>query len=1512
MTPSGGSLRRRRAVALITVLSVLALMMVLLTALLSATRVDYNSTVAQVEISKARLHANSVINLAIGQIQHGTHQDTGTTGVEIWASQPGMIRQYKQDGTLLRGLKLYSDSTMVAKTEAEIAADTPPTNWDKNPAQYVDLNEPVVRADPSSPTGPPRLFFPIIDPRAYSKTASRSVEGFSYSTFANGTSGSPLDGVVAPSSGGNGNQQRLPMPVEWLYMLKDGTLGCLNPTTGKFVGTGGSSKESGAIAGLPSLANPIIARVAFWTDDESTKININTAGEGTPWDTPRLYHQRDLEWAQYQPMAYEYQRYPGHPATVCMSTVLFPGQNMIPLSTDPNFQKVLNYKEAIYDLMPKILPGGSKAGSVLVPPNLSFSATSFKAVQTALAERLFPSVDEFLLRSSLQNGKRNEFNLGTSQIWSGMQNYEVVERLRPFLTTRSRASEANPFGYPKISMWPVNLTNSTRYRTAYDNTIANCSRLAGKDYFFVRQDNTSQTEIYTIQRNNQLFNYLMTLTGQPIPGFGANNASFLTKYGANREQILVEIFDYIRCTNLYDDNLAEHNAGANPIFNATLPDVRTMSPSQRVATSGTFTPLRSVGGTGTSAGPISLPGHGQVTPSVMPKGAGQVYRGMGRFFTISEVGLHFITCAQGTTQPGGVSAPKLHANSAPTYTAPTWKGDGSAIAKTPNWDNSANWYSNFPPLSKPYWGDPSKDPSKAFYKLNYPKNHQLEGIDGDKVNYPGYNPMNWNWTLDTDTPLQAGVKRVQATLLLEWFSPSVGWTLLNPDICIQVTANLTCAGKPMFPQQTTPTIRPFQHMSAGYGMYQRGGTSSYRAFLQGRKLPGTRNLKTDQTYINSKYSSGVLQGANQYNLVSDFMDIPGGDNGKISFGGGNVTVNICTNDVKPQVLQTFTFTFPPAQFPSPLLATKSEQTQSGTNPNGSTWVKHAVPAPYWWSFNSDGALGRNNLGDWVPNPKGMGQNGNTTESIGGRFRFIGNEIGSYGDTPGSGYYYRGNLVIPDDTLQSLVLHHGDPRLTMGQFNVPSSEFQQHRFYGKQRLAHNIVLAGWSIGPGLDRGTDKTGWRLVKNANYANGFLPDHPYTAATGAGLQKYGDFDRGISNQTDGAYINKPDEGNTFSQNDVTNGQQMVPYFSQPWISWMGGSTYFSPNRQVSSPGMFGSLPTGVQDSGGSGGLRREPWRTLLFRPQTWSTLQGQQPHIGAPKLLKGYGKSGLPIQGIDPPDYLFMDFFWMPVVEPYAISAPGSTAGKINLNYQMAPFRHIRRATGLTAVMKSELLTAVPVTDANIYLSQPGKPKDDPSYQSYTWFWKEDDSAQGKKFWHRRIDTDATLKLFDERFSSGFAFISPAQICEMYLLPKPVNASDTMVPTSWPTSLKSLLTTGSNGILGFWEKHALTADNLKERPYANMYPRLTTRSNTYQIHMRIQTIKKARSTDPTKFVVGVDNISSEYRGSAIIERYLDLNDPALDSSKKLDYAAGNPLTKQSMEDLHRFRVIAQKRFDP
>jgi hypothetical protein len=54
--------------------------------------------------------------------------------------------------------------------------------------------------------------------------------------------------------------------------------------------------------------------------------------------------------------------------------------------------------------------------------------------------------------------------------------------------------------------------------------------------------------------------------------------------------------------------------------------------------------------------------------------------------------------------------------------------------------------------------------------------------------------------------------------------------------------------------------------------------------------------------------------------------------------------------------------------------------------------------------------------------------------------------------------------------------------------------------------------------------------------------------------------------------------------------------------------------------------------------------------------------------------------------PDHLMLDLFWMPAVEPYAISDSFSTAGKINLNYQIQPFTYIDRNTALVCLMKPE----------------------------------------------------------------------------------------------------------------------------------------------------------------------------------------------------------------------------------
>ena len=132
-------------------------------------------------------------------------------------------------------------------------------------------------------------------------------------------------------------------------------------------------------AQIPTKDNPIAGRIAFWTDDETCKVNINTAGgfstkdlnkiktlpaatleasyAGSFWDTPRVNTQFDRQkrvksntdtdpgglkvggLGLCQPPRNEFQRYPGHPSTTSLGIV---------------FQKLLT-SEQLYLLAPFVL-----------------------------------------------------------------------------------------------------------------------------------------------------------------------------------------------------------------------------------------------------------------------------------------------------------------------------------------------------------------------------------------------------------------------------------------------------------------------------------------------------------------------------------------------------------------------------------------------------------------------------------------------------------------------------------------------------------------------------------------------------------------------------------------------------------------------------------------------------------------------------------------------------------------------------------------------------------------------------------------------------------------------------------------------------------------------------------------------------------------------------------------------------------------------------------------------------
>jgi uncharacterized protein (TIGR02600 family) len=244
------------------------------------------------------------------------------------------------------------------------------------------------------------------------------------------------------------------------------------------------------------------------------------------------------------------------------------------------------------------------------------------------------------------------------------------------------------------------------------------------------------------------------------------------------------------------------------------------------------------------------------------------------------------------------------------------------------------------------------------------------------------------------------------------------------------------------------------------------------------------------------------------------------------------------------------------------------------------------------------------------------------------------------------------------------------------------------------------------------------------------------------------------------------------------------------------------------------------------------------------------------------------------------------MPVVEPYAISQPFATAGKINLNYQILPFTYIKRQTGLYAVMKSTEFLAIPVGDSSTYK---------PSARDHG---SQENVALQNPNRRRTIDIPTTLQACDTKFANNEIYRSATEICELNLVPPGETAA-------------SMAT--------FWNNNRLTGDNLREKPYVDIYPRLTTKSNTYTVHVFVQALKQLPAhinagvfVDPNSAASGPkDAILGEYRGSTTLERYIDPNDPSLPDFAKV--FVSNPADSSlNIDQYYKFRVVGTKRFAP
>ncbi|MBE7157841.1 MAG: Verru_Chthon cassette protein A, partial [Rhodospirillales bacterium] len=568
----------------------------------------------------ARHLSDTAVNLVMAQINAATKEGTAAAPVS-WASQPGMIRTYGTNGNLSNAYKLYSWDNLIEGPASGVAFDPnastelPDSNWNQRPSQFTDLNAPI------------NGVYPIADPSIANATADPLNDTATTGTpLVSGSAVPPWDfpeafSVVKDAARGYySSSNPLPMPVKWIYVLQDGTW--VTPASA----TNTAATFSGGAAGqTPSSTNPIVGRVAFWTDDETSKVNINTASEGNFWDTPKAATQDDLQFAANPPAKNEFQRISGHPATTSLSAV-FPEMRLNGFSrwtaggSGPNTTHQTEM-QGLLDLTPRIswtnstlaAAGGSQFGTW---PLTSYTATyapaatnSYGSVAIGLdSNRLYATADDLWFQPDRTS------NSGFGRAPTTLTASQIAKRLFLY-TADSRAPETTLFETPRISLWPITWPNASTvyYNTngyylqngslvatvrttpaaststpdpanlagnpwmtyqerllAFDSTINTngpnaTPAVSPLPYYFQRQYPDSPTYDWTrFQRNQDLVGYLSREMRQPIPGAGSSLAlDDASHWGtANGDWIALNCLDFSRSLiNQYTYNQTSSGTG---------------------------------------------------------------------------------------------------------------------------------------------------------------------------------------------------------------------------------------------------------------------------------------------------------------------------------------------------------------------------------------------------------------------------------------------------------------------------------------------------------------------------------------------------------------------------------------------------------------------------------------------------------------------------------------------------------------------------------------------------------------------------------------------------------------------------------------------------------------------------------------------------------------------------------------------------------------------------------------
>ena len=1223
----------------------------------------------------------------------------------------------------------------------------------------------------------------------------------------------------------------------------------------------------------------------------------------------------------------------------------------------------------------------------LAPSNVPGANTSGQVANAAVPlrfTRLFDSVDEFLFsdksNSGLTGPRRTNLNFINLPTSDGATDYDknnvtdvttltpgLLDRLRFFLTAYNRSPDLNLLSHPRVSVWPVrsqgwadDIDPTKSGINAFDSLSLFCStigpsvfRYTGTNsdqptslpgsqtpyhYAFFRHEprvmagthppTLDQTKPFDIDlpRNRFLLNnYILPQLSMPIPGFGGGN--FMSKYNSqNMSETLVEMFDYILAANLYDSTIT--NTGANP------------------------------------TNPFPFARNGIVKPSVTSlQGSGGNQLGMGRFPTICEATLLFYyagsdTSTAGTaTTTGTIYPPQPVVAATPPAVATPQKNETSGVLV----------------ITPP--DDPGPHPNKT--KTQVPSARYMRAA----LLLSTFNPMQGYGPIQTPIagePLisyeVSGLDSLTATggsvsvtgnakIFGSAGSNTLKLTLTNVSGDFWGGRNFggfegfahTLAGTnstvSYSPSASPPTPYPFMTPAGEKVALGVNPPTVPNAACDYRETkPPTFNLSGGTVTVVVKFGGATLQTI-ALKFPPALLPAPRGDD---------------ILDAEPfdiAVPATRTPTLVPPLTGVPILADKTTPKDNNQAQYSNGFQNFAAngPQPYgqlrkWYWSQAMGSFDPNTART-VPSgankPTGFT---NTDRTVGdardfqARIMYVLRQtgIGSNSDNPatasqtGPPTAWRGwkwkQIVQPGDTARSLVFcdmapgsgtgatKTGDLRLSAITSSIPARStgdglagFYPHPDYasstqhqactlrnadGSLYFDYNSELYFQSIAattggefnkgnpygnhvalgaPATSNASSLTGKQFPQN--FAMAHLPRQMGVASSWVnGVQRKsgdpGDFDNGVGQYADGPFFNKQDEGNAiFAYINTQTGviTYPLPYFGNGSYA-APGSAFNSPNRQMPSPVMMGSLlPRAGSTTAPQG------WETLCFCPNP-----AGQNHPGNDLSL-------------GPRDHLLLDLFQMPIVQPYPISEPFSTAGRVNLNYQIQPFDYIERSTALRAVLSSERVSIMGANDSTTYYTGNGSDK---MYNSYK-------GGMINENIRKTIDRQRTMNLISTALSTNGLFRSPSQICEIFL-----------IPSTWANNV----VTASDAQKQWALNGDLTGDNLREKPYADIFPRLTTKSNTYTIHMKVQSLRQyGNSSDFTTWDDAKDAVLGEYRGSSSIERYIDPSDRRFNPNDALTQANQdlvNPdivtfaspalAAKGSLESMYRFRTVNTKLFAP